>query len=666
MARINTSNPLVRASARPKPTPSEKLERPVPSLTDSLESGRAGSNSSLSRGSSQRKKPGSSVMFDIFPDPAIESGSSAFNTPRKQTQRRTLKTSQVNSLLLPIQRPRPRPSIKVETDDYDKENDNAEDNFIEALATPMEPGSQRSPARRNQNLPRSPGRSQPGHTPVREMHSSETEEEDDCGNNSFDSLEDFIVSDNEDISYHETSHSETESEKAPTPPPPKSTRKRLLRGIKPKTGTLKKDLEENSRGAPFLLETRISDAIKSRSTPKEAPRHLLQDDFQLSSKLNELHLDTENEPAQLGADTSPSIVGLKFPTPAFIPATKSLETPPSSPSRNRLRSPTKEKMRIPPTPHRESVDAFWSQTETNHWIDQHSPRKEKTPAQSVIDLLKDFDVSDEEDSSPISGISLGSDSVSRASVTPPKTPPTSKTPSKTAIKKAEADAKRAAKARRESFNKKKANFAETFLEILDNAVSGGKVNLLAKPTGGVKITWSKTLQKTAGRAQWRSELVETRDPDGQRTGASQHIHHATIELAERIIDDEYRLINTLAHEYCHLANFMVSRVTDNPHGNSFKNWGKLCAERLKDHPIYGGQIHVTTKHSYQIDWKYVWACTGCGVTYGRHSKSIDPERQRCGTCRHRLEQIKPKPRMSPQKKAMAQVTKSLAQVQIEM
>ena len=256
--------------------------------------------------------------------------------------------------------------------------------------------------------------------------------------------------------------------------------------------------------------------------------------------------------------------------------------------------------------------------------------------------------------------------MSRERSTPPKSPKSSKSPSKTAIKKAEAEAKRAAKARRESFNNKKASFAETFLRVLDTAVSDGEVNRLARQTGGVKITWSKTLQKTAGRAQWRSERVECRGPDVQRTGASQYTHHATIELAERIIDDQYRLINTLAHEYCHLANFMVSRVTDNPHGASFKAWGRKCAEALKDHPVYGGQINVTTKHSYSIDWKYVWACTGCGVTYGRHSKSIDPGRQRCGSCKNRLEQIKPKPRMSPQKKAMAEVTKSLARVQVEM
>lgn len=307
MARINTSNPLVRADVRPKATPSERTERPAPSFTDSLDSGRTGSTSSLSRGSSQRTKPGSSVMFDIFPDPAIESGSSASNTPRKQTKRRTLKTSQVNSLLLPIQRPRQRPSVKVETDDYDKENDNAEDSLAEEHATSMEPVPQRSSATQNRNTPQSTGRSRPDHTPLREMH-SETEEEEDYGNDSFNSLEDFVVSDNEDISYHETSHSETEPEpeKAPTPsPPPKSTRKRLLRGRRPNAGILKKGLNENSLTAPIPLETKIPDAIKSHFTPKESPKHLFQDDLHLSSKLNELALDDDAEPASRRMTESP-------------------------------------------------------------------------------------------------------------------------------------------------------------------------------------------------------------------------------------------------------------------------------------------------------------------------------------------------------------------------
>ena len=33
-----------------------------------------------------------------------------------------------------------------------------------------------------------------------------------------------------------------------------------------------------------------------------------------------------------------------------------------------------------------------------------------------------------------------------------------------------------------------------------------------------------------------------------------------------------RLINVIAHEYCHLANFMISGVKNCPHGREFREW----------------------------------------------------------------------------------------------
>ena len=41
---------------------------------------------------------------------------------------------------------------------------------------------------------------------------------------------------------------------------------------------------------------------------------------------------------------------------------------------------------------------------------------------------------------------------------------------------------------------------------------------------------------------------------------------------------------------------------------------------------------------------------GCGAEYGRHSKSIDAERHRCGKCKGLLRQVRPTPRVgSPRK-----------------
>lgn len=52
-------------------------------------------------------------------------------------------------------------------------------------------------------------------------------------------------------------------------------------------------------------------------------------------------------------------------------------------------------------------------------------------------------------------------------------------------------------------------------------------------------------------------------------------------------------------------------------------------------------VDVTTKHSYAIDYKYIWECVDCGREYKRHSKSIDPAKHACGVCKARLMQTKP-------------------------
>ncbi|KAF4974080.1 hypothetical protein FZEAL_8981 [Fusarium zealandicum] len=268
-------------------------------------------------------------------------------------------------------------------------------------------------------------------------------------------------------------------------------------------------------------------------------------------------------------------------------------TPPSTPPRTSkpkgLMSPSK-RIQIPKTPHRPSMDAFWSQDVVNEWNDHHSPRKLMLP-------------------------------------------PVTKSPSKTSPKK---DPKKETK---KSFSARKHALAESFLAELDREITQGKVAELAESTGGVKLVWTKTLNTTAGRASWRRETTRTtRKTDGEELSVT-YKHHASIELAEKVIDDEHRLLNVLAHEFCHLANFMVSGITTNPHGREFKAWAAKCSRAFGDRGI-----EVTTKHSYEIDFKYVWACEACGTEFKRHSKSIDPQRHRCGSCKGLLKQTRPTPR----------------------
>ncbi|KAH8661421.1 SprT-like family-domain-containing protein [Tricladium varicosporioides] len=284
-------------------------------------------------------------------------------------------------------------------------------------------------------------------------------------------------------------------------------------------------------------------------------------------------------------------------------------TPPSSPeAKTRILQSPKKFPQIPSTPHRPSMDSFWDQDVINDWNDEYSPKKTPRPRPK-------FDLSDNTDHS--GGALLFS------------------RPKKGSVKQ-----DLAAKNAKKAFSEKKHALATSFLVELDSAITNNQISTLAASTGGIKIIWSKKLNTTAGRANWKRETIKSSSIllDG-KPNSPIYKHYASIELAEKVIDDEDRLLNVIAHEFCHLANFMVSNVKTNPHGKEFKAWGAKVTARFK-----GRGVNVTTKHSYQIDYKYVWECVNCGLEFKRHSKSIDPMRHQCGSCKCKLVQTKPVPR----------------------
>lgn len=270
---------------------------------------------------------------------------------------------------------------------------------------------------------------------------------------------------------------------------------------------------------------------------------------------------------------------------------------------------------------------FWSQEFVDDWNDEHSPRKQLFP-----------------------------DAISAAKKNPSKTKDTASPAKNKSMAPKPVSAREAKKA----FEKEKHEMAEQFLKELDTVITGGKLSELAASTGGIKLNWTNKLNTTAGRANWKRETIKGttstttsvstsstaagRKPSktsatNTSTGIIQYKHHASIDIAEKIIDDEHRLLNTMAHEFCHLANFMISGITTNPHGKEFKAWAAKCSA------AFGHRgIEVTTKHTYEIDFRYAWECTLCGITYKRHSKSINPGRHRCGACKGELKQTKPVPR----------------------
>lgn len=123
---------------------------------------------------------------------------------------------------------------------------------------------------------------------------------------------------------------------------------------------------------------------------------------------------------------------------------------------------------------------------------------------------------------------------------------------------------------KKTWDSRKKQLAEDFLNELDQTICNGQLAELSACTGGVQIVWSKKLNTTAGRANWRREKIREVLSDGSTK--TWYKHTANIELAEKVIDEEVRLINVVAHEFCHLCNFMINGIRDNPHGKEFKEW----------------------------------------------------------------------------------------------
>ena len=130
------------------------------------------------------------------------------------------------------------------------------------------------------------------------------------------------------------------------------------------------------------------------------------------------------------------------------------------------------------------------------------------------------------------------------------------------------------------------------------------------------IKWNKRLLTTAG-------ITKLRLTSQKRV--------AVVELSEKVVDDLDRLKNTLLHELCHAAAWIVDAERRPPHGKSFWKWAQKAS--LID--------TITTCHSYIIHKPFKYRCgnSECGVEYNRFSKSIDLERQRCGACRSVIEYI---------------------------
>ncbi|XP_041252657.1 acidic repeat-containing protein isoform X2 [Onychostruthus taczanowskii] len=127
------------------------------------------------------------------------------------------------------------------------------------------------------------------------------------------------------------------------------------------------------------------------------------------------------------------------------------------------------------------------------------------------------------------------------------------------------------------------------------------------------ITWNKKMRKTAGYCV----TGQRGGPEGKR--------YARIELSEKVCDSADRLRDTLIHEVCHAATWLISGVRDG-HGRFWRFYANKSAVIHPELPV------VTRCHSYEINYKFTYECVRCKATIGRHSRSLDTARFVCAFC----------------------------------
>lgn len=203
------------------------------------------------------------------------------------------------------------------------------------------------------------------------------------------------------------------------------------------------------------------------------------------------------------------------------------------------------------------------------------------------------------------------------------------------------------------FNARKDRMAADLLKELDDVMTGGQIAQKTAKTGGIHITWSKLFHKTAGNFSHESVTTYRRVDDETYNRNVEMYGHSeeripirrykyTIRLAEKLVTDERRLLDVVAHEWCHLAAFAISGVNDK-HGRYWQWW----ADRVNKKFAHRG-IKVTQYHNYKIEYMFAWECgghaeddEGCGYIVERESLSIKPGKDVCPRCVGELYQIRP-------------------------
>ncbi|XP_069687213.1 germ cell nuclear acidic protein-like isoform X6 [Periplaneta americana] len=160
-----------------------------------------------------------------------------------------------------------------------------------------------------------------------------------------------------------------------------------------------------------------------------------------------------------------------------------------------------------------------------------------------------------------------------------------------------------------NFKKKKEELCSTLFKLYNNEVFHNKL------PHDMSLTWNVRMNRTAGFCYNRWTI----------TSPGTKIRSSRIVLSAKVCDTSDRLRDTLIHEMCHAAAWIMDGMKDG-HGPCWKAWARRATLIFPELPP------IKRCHEYNIQTKFTYRCTSCGYSIGRHSKSLDVAVKRCGHC----------------------------------
>ncbi|CAF4902689.1 unnamed protein product [Pieris macdunnoughi] len=137
------------------------------------------------------------------------------------------------------------------------------------------------------------------------------------------------------------------------------------------------------------------------------------------------------------------------------------------------------------------------------------------------------------------------------------------------------------------------------------------------------LIWDTKLRSTAGTTTNR--LIK------KSTGEKLRV--SSVKLSTKVLDSAQRARDTLIHEMCHAATWILDGELKAGHGPL---WVKWCKVALR---VFPELEEISRCHELEIHYKYSYKCQQCGYSIKRHSKSIDVTKKCCGYCRGTFEII---------------------------